>query len=256
MASNKPILVVAGVGNGSGTGAATALEFSKAGYRVALIARNADHLKTTADGIVASGGDAASFPVTQYDYPSIQAAFASVKSHWPASPIRAAVWNAGHGVWKPFLSLTEAEVKSSVDTNIVAAFAFARSSILAFQENDIDEKSGKRGVLIFTGATASLRGNKTTSAFAAGKFGLRALSQSLNKEFGSQNIHVAHAIIDGGILTDRSREFRGKSDPKWVENEDVRLSPESIAKSYLYLANQDRSAWTWELDLRPAHETW
>ncbi|THH07724.1 hypothetical protein EW146_g9223, partial [Bondarzewia mesenterica] len=113
-------------------------------------------------------------------------------------------------------------------------------------------EKGKRGTLLFTGATASLRGNVTTSAFATGKFGLRALAQSLSKEFGKENIHVAHVIIDGGIVTDRSRA-RGEA---WVNNPDVRLEPDSIAKAYQYLTEQDRSAWTWELDLRPAHEKW
>lgn len=83
---------------------------------------------------------------------------------------------------------------------------------------------------------------------------MRGLSQSLNKEFGKQNIHVAHAIIDGTIKTDITTKIWGN--PEWVKNEDVRLSPESIAKAYWYIAHQDRSAWTWELDLRPAHENW
>jgi NAD(P)-dependent dehydrogenase (short-subunit alcohol dehydrogenase family) len=143
------------------------------------------------------------------------------------------------------------------------------------------DAGGKRGALIFTSATAATRGNKTTSVFASAKFALRALSQSLAKEFGKQNIHVcagevcvgsagqanglfkvSTAIIDGGILTDRSKGYK---DAEWHANEDARLLPESIAKagfsisfgaladtvikqSYLYLAHQDRSSWTWELD--------
>jgi len=79
-----------------------------------------------------------------------------------------------------------------LQTSVAAAFSFARGAILAFKDNDIEQHNGKRGALIFTGATASARGNVTTSAFAAGKFGLRALSQSLAKEFGKENIHVAH----------------------------------------------------------------
>jgi len=93
------------------------------------------------------------------------------------------------------LDITPAQVQESADTNIVASFAFAREAILAFKEQPVDD--GKRGTLLFTGATASLRGNTTTSAFAVGKFGVRALAQSLNKEFGKENIHVAHVIIDG-----------------------------------------------------------
>jgi len=252
-AARQPVFVVAGVGNGTGTGAASAEVFAKAGYRVALIARNADHLKKTAENIKAIGGDAAPFPIKAYTHGDLHAAFDAIKKHWPDEEIRVAVWNAGHGVWKNFLELTPEDVQSSVDTNIVAAFAFAKESILAFkdlQPNDI----GKRGSLIFTGATAATRGNVMTSALAASKFSVRALSQSLNKEFGKQDIHVSHAIMDGIILTGRSKEM--KNDPEWEKNESARLNPESIAKSYLYLVKQDRSAWTWELDLRPAHEKW
>jgi len=252
--SSRPIFVVAGVGNGSGTGAAAAHIFSKAGYNVALIARNGDSINKLADELKGSGGDAHAFPITSYTPSILQSTFAAIKSQWPSSSLRVALFNAGYGVWKPFLEITPEQVQESVDTNIVASFAFAREAILAFKALDIEEGGkGKRGTLLFTGATASLRGNVTTSAFAAGKFGIRALAQSLAKEFGKENIHVAHAIIDGGILTDRSRAYLSE---EALSNPDVRLNPESIAEAYLYLVNQDRSAWTWEIDLRPAHEKW
>jgi len=251
----QPVLVIAGVGNGSGTGAAVARLFAKEGYSVALVARGADSVKALANEITTAGGNAAPFPVSAYTPSDIASAFSSIRTHFPSPDfaIRAAVFNAGNGIWKPFLEITPDEISESLQVNVEAAFAFSREAILAFQGNDIEEPKGARGTLIFTGATASIRGNTTTSAFAAGKFGLRALSQSLAKEFGKQNIHVGHAIIDGGILTDRSRQ---RKDPEWENNPDVRLSAESIASSYLYLVNQDRSAWTWEIDLRPAHEKW
>lgn len=134
---------------------------------------------------------AAAFPVEQYDYASLTSAFKSISQHWPRpeSEIRVAVWNAAGAAWKGFLDLTEQDVRTSVDVNIVGAFAFAREAILAVKDLELDDK-GKRGTLIFTSATAALRGNVVTSSFAAGKFGQRALSQSLNKEFGKQNIHV------------------------------------------------------------------
>ncbi|KZO98699.1 NAD-P-binding protein [Calocera viscosa TUFC12733] len=251
MASRKPILVVAGVGTGAGTGGSTARLFAKQGYNVALIARNAKELEATAADIKASGGSAAAFPIVKYDYSDIHDAFDAIKKHWPGEELRVAVFNAGYGVWKPFLEVTEEEWKESVQTNIVAAAAFAREAILAFKQLEPNE-IGARGNLIITSATAAWRGNLTTSAFAAGKHGLKGLAQSLNKEFGKQNIHVSHAIIDGSILTNRSR---GRGDD-YVNNPDVRLDPDSIAKAYLYLAEQDRTAWTFELDLRPAHEKW
>jgi len=164
--------------------------FAEAGYRVALIARNAEHLNNTAKGINAAGGEAAPFPIAAYDGKSIETAFANIKSHWPAGQIKVAVYNTTHGVFKAFLEVTDGDVEQTVNINIRAAFTFARQSILAFQQVQEPDANGKRGTLIFTGATASIRGNTTTSTFAVGKHGLRALSQSLNKEFGKENIHV------------------------------------------------------------------
>ena len=106
-----------------------------------------------------------------------------------------AIWNAGESAFKPFLETTEEDIRMLLDANALAAFGFARAAILAFKEQDIEPSNGKRGALIFTGATASLRGNYTTAAFSASKFALRALSQSLGKEFGKQNIHVSIILI-------------------------------------------------------------
>ncbi|KAI0668188.1 short-chain dehydrogenase/reductase SDR [Trametes maxima] len=265
--SARPVIVIAGIGNGSAWAWHSCRPFdcrrvfSRAGYRVALIARGADRLKKASDEVNQAGGEAAAFPLESYTYKSLTDVFATIKAHKWSTPdkaeIRAALWNAGAGVWKPFLDVTEEDLQLTLDTNVTGAFAFAHQVIQEFKSNEVDA-IGKRGTLIFTGATASIRGNVTTSAFAAGKFALRALSQSLNKEFGKQNIHVAHSIIDGGILTDRGLERAADeaARQRLKENANVRLDPESIAKSYLYLANQDNSAWTWELDLRPAHEKW
>ncbi|PBK94193.1 NAD(P)-binding protein [Armillaria gallica] len=251
--ANKPVAVIAGLGSGSGTGAAAARLFAKEGYAIALVARGADSLKALADEINAAGGTATPFPISSYSTTDVNGAHARIHDHYRGQPIRVALYNATHDVWKPFLDITPEEVQGVTQTNLEGAFAFSKNVIQAFQTNQVDEK-GKRGALIFTGATASVRGNVTTSAFSAGKHALRALSQSLAKEFGRQNIHVSHAIIDGGILTSSARERR--NDPKWEQNEDVRLSPDGIAESYLHLIKQPRSAWTWELDLRPAHEKW
>jgi len=217
-------------------------------------------LNTLVDEIKSAGGEAGAFPLESvsesgsYTPSSLQSAFAAIKSRWPTSPLRVALFNAGHNVRKPFLDLTPEEIQTSMDTNIIAAFGFARQAILAFKELDIEEGGkGKRGTLLFTGATASLRGNTTTSAFAASKFGIRALAQSLAKEFGKENIHVAHSIIDGGIRTGQAKSYVSE---ERFNDPDLLLKPENIAEAYLYLVNQDRSAWTWELDLRPAHEKW
>ncbi|KAI0265850.1 NAD-P-binding protein [Gloeopeniophorella convolvens] len=248
----RPIFVLAGVGNASGTGGASARAFAKAGYNVALIARRSAHLDKFAGELNTGETQAAAFPVADYNYKEMQTAFRAVRQRWPDTPIRAALFNAAYGVRKPFLEHREEDIDKTMTTNINTAFAFSQEAITAFKDQPLNEQ-GKRGTLLFQGATASLRGNVTTSSFSATKFALRSLSQSLNKEFGKDNVHVAHVVIDGVIATDNSKSMNGG---EWANNLDARLNPESIAKSYLSLVEQDRSAWTWELDLRPAHERW
>ncbi|KAJ7457362.1 hypothetical protein FB451DRAFT_1274689 [Mycena latifolia] len=251
------VVVVAGIGNGSGTGGAVARLFAKEGYTVALVSRGSESLDVLAKSIKASGGNAESFPVSAYGPDELTAAFESIHARYPSPEyaITVAIFNAAHGVWKPFLDVTPEDVRESNKVNIEGSFAFARAAILAFQKNELAPATGKKGTLVFTGATASLRGNLTTSAFASGKFAVRALSQSLAKEFGKQDIH---AIIDGGIATGNTPGNRNSqsSGPRENPTPHLKLSPESIAASYLYLVNQDQSAWTWELDLRPSHEKW
>ncbi|KIY49630.1 NAD(P)-binding protein [Fistulina hepatica ATCC 64428] len=247
MVTLHPLFVVAGVGGGTGTGAAAARAFSRAGYSVALIARGKESLERLAADLKSAGGNAAPFPIASYSVDDLKSAFTSIAQKFPASQyaLRAALYNAGSGVWKPFLSTTVDDLQASLQTNVVGAFAFAQEVIPVMKANENHPERG-RGTLIFTGATASIRGNVTTSAFSISKHGVRALSQSLAKEFGKEDIHVAHAIIDGGIYTQNNPDRKLE----------VGLKPESIAQSYLWLANQERSAWTWELDLRPSHEKW
>lgn len=251
-ARKLPVLVVAGIGNGQGTGAATARYFAKNGYRVALLARNANNLDALSSYIKKDGGDAAGFPLDAYTFDSVKSSFQEIKKRWPDSEIRASLWNAGVTIFKGFLDVTETEVHTAVESTVIGAYAFARESVLAFKDLPLNEQ-GKRGTLIFTGATSSIRGNVMTSAMAPAKHALRGLSQSLAKEFNKQNIHVAHSIIDGMILTDQTKSIRSQED---INDPDAMLTPEGVAKTYWFLANQERSTWTWELDLRPAHEKW
>lgn len=262
MSSLRPLFVVAGIGNGTGTGAAAARLFARKGYKVALISRGPESLNKLAAEL-SQHGEAAGFPIQDYSPDSIRSAFAAIRTHFPSSssPFRAALFNVGYGIWKPFLEITDEELHKSLDINVAAAFAFSREVITEFLKLGFEDPSEggqggsrKRGTLLFTGATAGVRGNVTTSAFAAGKHGLRGLVQSLAKEFGKQNIHVAHTVIDGVILTDRTKT--AFSDPDREANLDGRLDPDAIAKTYLGLVQQDSSALTWEIDLRPAHEKW
>ncbi|EMD31790.1 hypothetical protein CERSUDRAFT_109173 [Gelatoporia subvermispora B] len=254
--SVRPLLVVAGIGNATGTGGATARTFAKAGYRVALIARNVDYLNRLVEQITGAEGEAAAFPISEYTYSETSDVFDKIFAYqWPSpekAELRVALWNVGVNVFGKFLGVAEKDIQSSLEVHVTAGFAFSRRVILAFKENVLDSL-GSRGTLLFTGATASIRGNVITSAFSAGKHGIRALSQSLAKEFGKENIHI---IIDGGILTDLSLTKVGAAAEAWKANPDVRLDTESLAKTFIFLTQQDRSAWTWELDLRPAHEKW
>ncbi|KAI0263656.1 NAD-P-binding protein [Gloeopeniophorella convolvens] len=254
--SSRPIIVVAGIGDSSAErerrlayAAPVSRLFARSGYDVALIARESDTLHKFAAELTNGDVHAAAFPVSAYNYAEVAAAFDAARAHWPNGEIRVALFNVDASVWKPFLEITPEDIARATDANIGAAFAFAHGALRAFEGLPLDAR-GARGTLLFTGATASWRGNVTTSLFSASKFAQRALTQSLNKEFGKKNIH---AIIDGDIVTDLSKRRHGED---WASNPDIALKPESIAAAYLYLVNQDRSAWTWELDLRPAHEKW
>ncbi|KAL4072218.1 hypothetical protein J3A83DRAFT_4092465 [Scleroderma citrinum] len=257
MTSVRPLFVVAGVGL-IGTGASTARLFAQKGYNVALISRGHEALEKLVQDINQDGGVAASIPVADYSANSICAAFKAIRFIFPSdtSHLRVALFNAGYGVWKPFLNITDDDLSTSLEVNVTAAFAFSREVITEFLKLGFEEPSEhgqggsrKRGTLLFTGATASIRGSATTSAFSAGKQGLRALSQSLAKEFGKQNIHVRNSLFS--IVISKEPKF---DDVDNVAN--THLDTFSIAKCYLGLVQQDSSAWSWEIDLRPAHEKW
>ncbi|KAJ7717274.1 hypothetical protein B0H16DRAFT_1666799 [Mycena metata] len=226
------VAIVAGLGNGSGTGGAAAYE----GYAVALISWGSESLNALASSIKESGGQAHTFPVPPYGPDEIAAAFSAIHEQYPSPEyaIKVAIFNIGQTVGGPFLQLTAEDIRESNQMNIESSFAL---------RNEAATSTGK-GTLVFTGATASVRGNVTTSGFASGKFAVRALAQSLAKEFGKEDIHLG--VATGNVRGDRNTLSSGP----------LKLSPESITAAYLFLVNQDRAAWTWELDLRPAHEKW
>jgi len=239
----KSIAVIAG--SGPGIGASVARIFVKNGYDVALLARTKSSLDSIAQDINSTGGGSAqAFTCDVTDGHSVKEAFKSIKSTFKG-PLKVAVFNApSNFVVKSFLDVTENEYNSAWNVNGMGAFHFSQEVIKELLAN-------QGGTLIFTGATASIRAGPRFSALAATKFSLRALSQSLAKEFGPKNVHVAHAIIDGGIQSDRAIRMLGAEK---VEGE--RLNPDHIAEAYFYLHHQPKTAWTWELDLRPSIEKW
>lgn len=248
----SPIAIILGAAAGRGTGAANARLLAKKGYHVALVARNAS-LASLASEIQQDGGSASAHPIESYSYSDVSSVFDTL----PEGPLRVALYNGGSGVFKGFLGTTPEDLHQVTESTINAPFAFARAAILRFKANELDDR-GNRGTLIFTGATSSLRGNTFTSAFSAGKHATRALSQSLAKEFGKDSIHVAHAIIDGRILTDRARSENDADPGTMLDPADIaevclsaNFHPKSmlnVSQNYWHLINQARSAWTWELD--------
>ncbi|PBK60754.1 hypothetical protein ARMSODRAFT_1026334 [Armillaria solidipes] len=141
--------------------------FAKEGYVITLIARGTDSLKALSDDITAVGGTGAPFPISSYSVEGINSVFSKIHACYQDHPVRFAVYNAAHGVWKPFLDVTFDDIQVVMQTNIEEAFTFSKNVILAFQKNGLDEK-GKRGALILMGATPSIRGSATTSVFSAG----------------------------------------------------------------------------------------
>ncbi|ORY63813.1 hypothetical protein BCR35DRAFT_308780 [Leucosporidium creatinivorum] len=254
---SKAIIVVSGLGNGVGVGAEVAKLFSKElGYRVALVSRPRKDVEDLAAGIKSEGGEAEVFSLQEYTHQEIKSVFDRMKAFWPDGRLKTAVWNTGQWSNIPFLDIAENDIKLSVQINVVAATAFSQEAVRMFTAPATGEgDEGAGGTLLVTGATSAWRGSHSFGAFAAGKHGLRAISQSIAREYGPQGVHVAFIVIDGTVLTKRTEALFGEKKGKgWLHDEGQALSPRSIAKTYLFLHQQSRDCWTLELDLRPAKE--
>ena len=232
--------VAAILGVGPGLGAAVARRFAREGFAVALMARKEESVAGAQEEIEAEGGTA--LPVTAYatDPSSVKTAFGRVRDEIGDPEVF--VYNAGAFQMGGILEVPPEMFDECFRANCAGAFYAAQQILPAMVE-------AGRGTILLTGATASLRGSAHFSALAVGKFGLRALAQSMAREFGPQGIHVAHVVIDGQINTPRVRE----RDPDREEH--TMLSPDAIAETYWRLHIQERTAWTLELDLRPSVES-
>lgn len=231
----KTVAAIVGVGPGLGT--ALAETFSAAGFAVALMARTTGHTGALATRL----GDAAhAFTIDATDAVSVERAFGDINRHFDTAP-EVLIYNAGIFAMGDVASTTPEQFERCWQLNCLGGFLASKAVL------DSMIAAG-RGTILLTGATASLRGGKGFSQLAVGKFGLRALSQSMARELGPQGIHVAHVIVDGKIDTPAVRAQQPDKAP------DSRLSPAAIASTYLMLHRQDRSAWTQEMDLRPALE--
>ena len=242
---------IAGVGASAGLGAAVARRFARGGLAVALTGRTAQRLDAVAQEIRNAGGVAHALPGDLADPAQAQRLASRLRA---LGPLHAAVFNVGNAVRGGALELTAEQFEQAWRTGTFAGFVFAREALQALLANGADPASPLgRGSLVFTGATASVRGGAKFAAFAAAKAGLRSLAQSLAREFGPQGIHVAHVVIDGGIDGERLRTAAPQR--ALDAGADGLLAPGAIAEAYWQLHTQHRSAWTHELDLRPFKET-
>lgn len=237
-------VLVVGVGASQGLGAAIARRFAAGGYPVAIAGRNTAKLEETADELRASGAKV----VVEVGDASLRAdSDRFVAAAESLAPLALAIHNAGSNNPAPFLKLSEDQFEAHWREHALGGFQTAQAALPALL------KRGE-GSLIFTGASGSLRGKANFAPFASAKAALRNLGQSLAREFGPRNIHVAHVVIDGGIEGDRLLTRV----PQLAEQRgpDGLLHIDAIAEAYWTLHHQHRSAWTQELDLRPWAENY
>jgi NAD(P)-dependent dehydrogenase (short-subunit alcohol dehydrogenase family) len=227
--SDMPYQTALIVGAGSGLSASIARTFAGAGINVVLAARRVGDLSTLAKEI---GGNA--FACDAAKPGDVARLFATVETEIGAPDV--VVYNAGYRVRGPFIELDPAEVERTL---IVSAFG----GFLVAQEAAKRMLPRGYGAILFTGASASVKGYAQSAPFAMGKFALRGLAQSLARELSPQGIHVGHVVVDGGI-----RSAQRKDPP---DKPDSLLDPDAIAQAYLDLLRQQRSAWAWEIELRP-----
>ncbi|KAL4808612.1 hypothetical protein BDV18DRAFT_132801 [Aspergillus unguis] len=216
--ATKPFAIVAGVG--PGTGASIARKFAQA-YSVVVLARNPANYDGVVSEINSAGGQAVGISTDVSDSSSVKSAFDKINQQFKDTPLAAAVFNSGGGfVRKPFLELTEEEFANGFKGQGIGAFNFAQSTLPLLQK--AISVSQYPPTLIFTGATASVKGSANFSAFATGKFALRALAQSLAREFGPKGVHVSHVIIDGVIDIPRTKAWAN-------DHEDGKLDPGAVS---------------------------
>ncbi|MGE9760009.1 MULTISPECIES: SDR family oxidoreductase [Pseudomonadaceae] len=241
--SNKKVVLV--IGAGDATGGAIARRFAREGYVACVTRRSADKLQPLVEQIRAEGGEAHGFASDARKEEAVIELVETIERD--IGPIEAFVFNIGANV--P-CSILEETARKYFKIWEMACF----SGFLTGREVAKRMVKRQRGTLLFTGATAGLRGASGFAAFAGAKHGIRALAQSMARELGPIGLHVAHVVVDGAIDTEFIRETFPERYA--LKDQDGILDPEHIADSYWYLHSQPRDAWTFELDLRPWIERW
>jgi hypothetical protein len=237
------------VGAGDFIGSAIAKRFAREGYTVFAGRRTAEKLQKLKSEIEAEGGECIGRGLDARKEEDVTAFLDEADAH---APLEVCISNPGANVNFPILETTERVFRKVWEMACYAGFLTGREAARRMLPHG-------KGTILFTGATASLRGGIGYAAFASAKFGLRAVAQSMARELGPKNIHVAHLIIDAGVDTafvrDRIKQRGGEEALTKLEPDQL-MDPESVANAYWYLHTQTRDAWTFELDVRPYKEPW
>jgi NAD(P)-dependent dehydrogenase (short-subunit alcohol dehydrogenase family) len=242
----KPTALVVGVGAEKGLGAALCRKFAGCGYHVLVAGRTPAKIEEVAKTINDSGGSAEALQTDATDEASIVKLFDRVTSPGDGfDPVELVVSNAGNNQKIDFRELTSAQFEDFWRVGCFSGFLVGREAARRLVPLG-------RGTIIFTGASASIRGKPGFAHFSAAKAGLRMISQSMAREYGPLGIHVAHVVVDGGIAGERL--LRRAPDLLKQRGEDGLLGIDAIAEAYWFIHKQQRSAWTQELDLRPYKE--
>lgn len=233
------------VGAGDAIGSAIATEFASKGYTVVMVRRSKDAVQSCAVKLREQGYDAYGFALDARDEDQVVGFFEKVESE--IGLLDVVVFNVGANVPMSILATDSRKFRKIWEMACFAGFLVGREAARKMVPR-------QKGSILFTGATASVRGGAMFGAFASAKHGLRALAQSMARDLGPKNIHVAHVVIDAAVDTQWIRE--NLPDYERLSETDGIVKPEDLAKNYVLLHEQPRNAWTFELDVRPWFERW
>jgi hypothetical protein len=247
MAQHSGVVLL--VGAGDAIGAAVARRFATGGFKVCIARRDASKSQALIEELKAKGADVCAFSVDARKEDEVSKLFAEIED--TVGPIEICLFNAGSNVNKPLLETTEKLFFKAWELACFGGFLVGREAARYMLKRG-------RGTMLFTGATASVRGGKGFAAFSAAKFGLRAVAQAMARELGPKNIHVVHLLIDAGV--DSEEIHRRYKAQRGIDAADIPpdslTKTSSIAEAYWFVHHQSKDGWTHELDLRPGVETW
>lgn len=231
----QKVCVVIGVGPGNGL--ALARRFSREGYEVAMLARSQDYLERVAKDIPSTHA----YPCDATDVEQLTATFAQIRAD--LGPVSVLLHNAGGGVFKSAEESSPEDFENTWRINVLGLVVAIQAALGQLREHE-------SASIVVTGASAALRGRANTAPFASAKAAQRSLAQSLARQLGPEQIHVGYVIVDGVVDLPRTREMMPDKPDEFF------IKPDAVADAIWALCQQDRSAWTFELDVRPFGESW